>query len=424
MSNKNDIILKELFKVFTKKENNGFSFTRVSEWEQYRKFLTFLKLLSLEENKIKRKLEYMRYHFESFTEAMDILVLLQKQNTPDYELFIKLLYEKLDEIQSNSCIEKYTLYYPINITTLKSKINEFRIGDIAINILSYLDAKNDIDDETLENEVFKPEGIDKTKHQYAKVTVWSRNVGYAQRKVTQYVNLLLCFISYSKKLKKTSTTFSGPSKPLIELELNYIFVFKNNAYYVHHHFEDTSRATEFYNLEDTDIENLNLMLTQFNGADRKIKEIINNSMNQYCLGLREKIISSSFLSFWTSLEILTLKEKSLPHNEVKNRLKSVIKMNDIHEYQIERLYKLRNKLVHTGNHFEITQFDRNLMKGYVEKLFEFFMFNFSKYSYSEIDASYEYLRQDVASLNELEESASLRERSLINKVIQLKTSSQ
>jgi hypothetical protein len=395
MSNENDIILKELFKVSAKKENNGFSFTSVSEYQKYVQFLTFLKLVSLEENNIKRKLECMRYHFESFTEAEDILVLLQKQNTPDYDLFIKRLCEKLDNIQSNSHTDKYALYYPINITALKSKINEFHIGNITINILNYLDIKNYIDDETLENQVFKAENFDKTKYQYAKVTVWSRNAGYAHQKVTQYVNLLLCFIAYSKTFIKTSVTVAGPPKQLFELKLNYIFIFKNNVYSLSHHFEDTSKATEFYDLEYHDINKLNLMLTQFNGANRKVQEIVNNSMNQYRLGLKEKIISSSFLSFWTSLEILTLKERSLSHNEVKKRLKSVIKMNDIHEYQIERLYKLRNKLVHTGSHSEITQFDRNLMKGYVEELFEFFMSNFSKHSYSEIDENYKYLQKDV-----------------------------
>lgn len=100
-------------------------------------------------------------------------------------------------------------------------------------------------------------------------------------------------------------------------------------------------------------------------------------------------------------------------------------MNDIHEYQIERLYKLRNNLVHTGSYSEITQFDRNVMKGYVEKLFEFFMFHFSKHSYSEINMCYKYLQEDVTSLNELREDASLRvNKSLIDEMIRLKTPSQ
>lgn len=85
---------------------------------------------------------------------------------------------------------------------------------------------------------------------------------------------------------------------------------------------------------------------------------------------------------------------------------------DIHEYQIERLYTLRNKLVHTGNHSDISPHDRNLIKMYVEALFEFFMFNFSKYNYSEINMIYEFLPKDVNSLE--------KSKKFIDEVIRLK----
>ncbi len=157
--------------------------------------------------------------------------------------------------------------------------------------------------------MFKPKDIDKTKYQYAKVSVWSRNKEYAKRKATRYVNLLLDFISYDKTFKRPTNRLWGPSKPLFELELIYIFIFKNNVYSTNCYFEDTSIATEFYDLDDYNIKNLKLMLTQFNSAYLKTQDIINNSMKQYHLGLKEKVISSSFLSFWTSLEILTLKKR-------------------------------------------------------------------------------------------------------------------
>ncbi|MPN51607.1 hypothetical protein SDC9_199255 [bioreactor metagenome] len=155
------------------------------------------------------------------------------------------------------------------------------------------------------------------------------------------------------------------------------------------------------------------MISQFNKADVKIKEIIHDSMEQYHIGLKENSSSRSFLGFWTTLEILTLKNKDLSHFKVKERLKSVIKMNSIHEYQIERLYNLRNKLVHTGKDSEISQFDRNLMKSYVEVLFQYFMFNFSKYSYSEIGTIYDLLQKDISYLE--------KNKNLIDEVIALKS---
>lgn len=89
-------------------------------------------------------------------------------------------------------------------------------------------------------------------------------------------------------------------------------------------------------------------------------------------------------------------------------------MNEIHEYQIERLYSLRNKLVHTGDDSNISPFDRNLMKDYVEILFDFFISYFSKYSYSEIDLIYEFLQKDIDFLE--------KSKGLIDKVIALKSS--
>jgi len=224
---------------------------------------------------------------------------------------------------------------------------------------------------------------------------------------------MLYFISYSKTFRRRTFSLIGFSKPLIELKLNYIFVFEDDAYSECYYFEDTCEVNKYYDLEDSDIKNLNTMISQFNEADAKIKEIIHDSMEQYHLGLKEKTSSRSFLNFWTTLEILTLKNKDLSHFKVKERLKSIINMNDIHEYQIERLYNLRNNLIHNGRHSSISQFDRNLMKSYVELLFQFFMFNFSKHSYSEIEILYEFMQQDVNSLE--------KNKDLIDEIITLKS---
>jgi len=186
---------------------------------------------------------------------------------------------------------------------------------------------------------------------------------------------------------------------------------------------NTLDTDKFYDLADSDISNLNTLISIFNKAEKRIQKVIFDSMKQYNIGLNEKDTSKSFLSFWTSLEILALKNKNMSHLKVEERLKSVIKMNEIdesqieiNEYQTERLYNLRNKLVHTGSDSDISPFDRNLMKSYVEEFFEFFMFIFSKYSYSEIDLIYEYLQKDIDFLEKSKE--------LIDKVIALKSPKQ
>lgn len=418
MLNDQDIILKELFNVISLNDSPGMAVTGFNEIQKYHKFLLLLKSESLEEDVIKRKLEHMRYYFRFenepvFIEADDILIFLKQQQTPVYKLFIDLLYKKLDDMQRTLDIKNYVLYYPINVNKLKNEITEFQIEDIKISLLNYSDVKKHIDDQDLENKVFKVNHINKTRYRYAKVSIWSRNREYAQKKATRYVELMLFFISYSKTFRKTSFVPFGIPKPLTELKLNHIFVFEDDVYSAHYYFEDTSKVTKYYDLEDNDFENLNTMISQFNKADVKIKEIIHDSMEQYHIGLKENSSSRSFLGFWTTLEILTLKNKDLSHFKVKERLKSVIKMNSIHEYQIERLYNLRNKLVHTGKDSEISQFDRNLMKSYIEVLFQYFMFNFSKYSYSEIGTIYDLLQKDISYLE--------KNKNLIDEVIALKS---
>lgn len=429
MLNNHDIILKEFFKVCIINSSDRLSVIGVQEFARYNRFLTLLKLVILEEPKIQRKLEHMKYFLKYvnepeiqpvFIEADDIIISLKKQQKPDYELFVDLFYKKLDDMQRNSHVDKYTLYYPVNITTTKSEITEFHINGITITILNYSDIVNEIDNKKLENEFFKVKGIDETRYQYAKVSVWCRSEEYARQKATPYVNFIVWVISYSKALRNESYILLGFSKPLIRLDLNSVFIFKNGSYSIYHDLKDASNTSEFYELEDRDIENLNQILIQFSESNKKIQEIIYNSMKQYHLGLIEKNSSWSFLNFWTSLEILTLKDRNLSHLKVKERLKCILKMNDIHEYQIERLYNLRNNLVHNGNCSEITQFDRNLMKAYVEILFQFFMFNFSKHRYFEISTIYELLQKDIVFLEEANNSANSINLPLINEVVALK----
>lgn len=419
MINKRDIILRELFNIFEINDNDDIYFSGdFNKLNNYHHFLTLLRSEALEVDKIKRKLEYIRYYFEfpnepDFVESKKILVALKKQQTPSFELFIELLYDKIANYKNEFQVKKYVLYYPINISELKNEISEFKINDSVISLQNYLDVKSNLDKINFDENNIKIKKFDITKYRYAKVSVHCRNAEYAQQKATVCVGLLLYFLSYSKTFRKRQIWLWGFPEPLIELKLNYIFVFEEDNFYTGYHFPDTSDVNKFYDLENSDIKNINSMISQFNNANEKIKEIIHSSMNQYHIGLKEKSISKSFLSFWTSLEILTLKDKKLSHFMVKERLKSIINVNNIHEIQIERLYNLRNKLVHTGNSSEISPFDRNLIKMYVEALFEYFMFNFSKYSYKEIDIIYDFFQKDISSLE--------KSKMLIDEVVKLKS---
>ena len=61
------------------------------------------------------------------------------------------------------------------------------------------------------------------------------------------------------------------------------------------------------------------------------------------------------------------------NNPKYTKTQSYINGKFIEEHKIDRIYSLRNNLVHDGA-YNISQYDRNLLKIYVEVFIEFFIF--------------------------------------------------
>lgn len=377
------------------------------EHSEYERYLLLLMSELMLDSKVQSKLHNLRYYFTSENEGFfgselnSIFKEMKNESKNKYNEFMEKLDNLLDKIKQTSKPEKFELYYPINIKT-DEKIEPIKFRDVEIEIKSYEEVNGLLEDKSFK-EKFKFEKFTKSKYKYIKVILWARNKNFAEQIATKYATLLLGFIAYSQNYRNSPVTIIGIPHELTQLKLNYIFVFHNAVYVGHYYFEDKSDDKKIYDLSQADISNLNKFSKQFNKTDAKIQEVLFKTMNLYYSGLTEKRINYSFLNFWTALEIIALKKKGILHIEIIKRLKSIIvNLSPLEEHKIDRIYSLRNNLVHDGA-YNISQYDRNLLKVYIELFIEFFMFQLSDKNIQEIQTIFQFLQNDSPTLKKSKE---------------------
>lgn len=393
----------------------------VIQWQgfgssEYKRYLSLLVSELMLDKKVQSKLHKLRYGFTSEndvffgSELNSIFKEMKEEKKDNYSEFMTKLDSLLEKIKQDSKPEKFELYYPINIKT-DEKIDAIKFRDVEIEIKSYEEIKDLLEDEALK-EKFKFQKLTKSKYKYIKVILYARNKNFAEQTATKYANLILGFISYSQNYGNSSVTIIGIPKELTQLKANYIFVFKSDIFQGYYFFEDKSDDKKVYDLSKADISNLNKFVEKFNKADSKIQEILFKTINLYYSGLTEKRINYSFLNFWTALEIIALKKKGIPHFEIIKRLKSIlVNLKPLEEHKIDRIYSLRNNLIHDGA-YNISQYDRNLMKIYIEFFIEFFLSNLTDYNIQEIQTIFQFIQKDNTTLK--------NSKSLIDFVIKLR----
>lgn len=404
MTNLYDQILKKILDSMTiTKEGvvqwHGFEST------EYNRHLSLLISDLMLDNAFQSKLNNLRYYFNSEndvffgSELTSVFKEMKQESKFSFTDFKQKLDLLLNNIKKQSKPVKFELYYPLNIKT-DQKIDLIKFRDIRIEMNSYDDIKTLLEAEKLKEESFRFEKFTKSKYMYIKITLWSRNLNYAVEISTKYVNLILGFIAYAQNFRRAPITLMGVPKELTQLKLNYIFAFQGNVYLGHYFFDDKSDDRKVYDLKDSDISHLNESLKQFNLADKKLQEIIFKAISSYYLGLTESRINYSFLNFWTALEIVSLKKRSIRHIEIVKRLKSILlDLNVLEEHKIDKLYSIRNNLVHDGS-YNVSQYDRNLLKNYAESMIEFFMFQLIKFNSEEINTIFQFLQKDDKNLEQ------------------------
>lgn len=113
-----------------------------------------------------------------------------------------------------------------------------------------------------------------------------------------------------------------------------------------------------------------------------------NFMLKYTRALDENNLNNAFLALWSLLENLTASTGS--HDDVVKRTLFLYKDYQIHKQILEHLRSYRNKTIHTDNseseEIELLLFQ---LKGYVEKLIRFHLFN--KIGFASIEESATFL---------------------------------
>jgi hypothetical protein len=120
------------------------------------------------------------------------------------------------------------LYYPVNLK-IADDINPINFDDVEIKFVKYKDIKEKLADEKL-TQRFKFEKLNFPNYTYIQVTLRARNFKYAEDIATRYVHTILGLLAFSYQYKNTPETLIGVPKPLTEIKLTYIFVFKDSIF--------------------------------------------------------------------------------------------------------------------------------------------------------------------------------------------------
>jgi len=414
--NVKDELLKKILDSFTVKGNSivrglpqGFGFER-------NRAVLISELMS--DDNIKKRLNDMKYYCNSDDgifggdEVDKVLKKMKVKGEYEYKKFLNQLGDNLDKIKRDKIISNYDLYFPINMKSEKD-LEPIKFKDVVINIVNYEAIKRLF-------KVRKHSNLsrdvnfmrNKNSYMYIHVPIKARNIIYARDIATQYIRLVLGLIVYSQNYMRETITMMSFPKQLSELKLSYIFLDVNKELKKCGYFRDYSAFRKIYELNKIDITNLNNFIKCFNEAKKEIREIMFKATDSYYEGMVEARTSNSYLNLWTALEILCLKNKKVTEIEVIKRLKAIlIGLSKLEDYKIDRLYTLRNNLIHNAED-NITQYDKNLLKVYVEIMFKFFIFNLSKFDRNSISSIFGYLQKNSGRLKS--------EKKLIDYIIKLR----
>lgn len=419
MSDIKDKIIEEILDATTIDEKGNVTYGDQT-FHKYQYYFNLLKSELFHDEEFTRKMNSKRYYIPDLYETTffvshnmnSIFKQMKQDNKNSFNDFMGLLGKEMEDIEHNYIMSKFELYYPINISNFRNEIEKFRFRDIVVELLKDTDIDFIFKDSKIKNDI-EPNKFDPSKYHYIKVTLHGRNKFYAEAQATKYVQLILGFLSFSKTFGTDTYTFFGIPKPLIELELSYVFAFKDDKYLEYGYFKDENLDRISYEVTESDIKNFNNILSEFNKAkDETIKDIICDAISCHYEGLIEKNKKYSFLNFWKVIEILSVKDKELPHYKIADRVKSILFLSNIDSYAFDKLYTLRNEFIHSGNNVNISIVDRNLIKYFAERYTIFFLFKLSKLPLSNIKMQYPYFEYDEDHLEEIKKA--------IDSVIKLK----
>jgi hypothetical protein len=411
MADVRDEILKKILDSFVVREDGSINVEKGFECVRYTPIL-LSEVMS--NDKLNRRLNSLRYLFPTQDDMSALSSPLSKIfkemkegdkfTFSEFEKKVKLMLKDVE----NYKIEPYEIYYSLNLE-FEDKIETIKFKDVSIEIKDYEEIKEKIS-KILENEKVKNDlkfkSFKADKFKYAKVKIWARNVYYAEQVSTKYLELLLGFLVYLKNYQKVTYRLWGFPKERCKLELLCSFPFREETFLLPIYYKENLDSNEFEKINKSELESLNNLVKAFNSFSANRQDVVYKSVLLFYHGMTEKMLEYSFLNFWRSLEVIMLVSRNTPHADIVKILKFVIKnLTDFEKYEIDRLYALRNSLVH-GAECNILQEDINLLKLYAELMVNFFLFYLPpEYNVKEIKAIYKFFKEEDKQF--LEKSKSL-----------------
>jgi hypothetical protein len=367
----------------------------------------------LEKYNFQTKFERIRYKPDERAPALffaepynSVLRDLKKNNERSFSKFIEKLEDKIVEI-GNTLPQKFELYYPIPIRWSEPP-EEHILDDVNISFHNPDDicdilSNNHLNEQILrfmkENDCrFSPD-----RYRYLKVSIFARNVYYAQFHATRYVKLVAGLASFLSLMRRSQITVNRIPYPYLDLDVSLIFSFKSGKYQSLD-FVSTNLGKDQLELDHDQIVIVNQFLNDFNDCSPKIKNALISGFSALFSGLTENRSGYAFFNFWSAVEIFCLKDVSITETEIKKRLTlPPLNRNEIDRYKIERLYNIRNQIVHNAEYETVSEYDRNLMKYYADNFIEFFINRLMKVRADELRQIWQYLSDDEANLRKQKE---------------------
>ena len=331
-----------------------------------------------------------------------VFIEMKLEGDGNYEKFKSKVDKEISEIQEGENLKNYDFLYPIRLkfTTPPKAGNingvffEFKRNNENASIFSDKKLSNQLD---LFQRNYSTD-FSQDSFQYLKITLRARDLWYAERKATKLAQFVISVVSFIENYRRMKTSFPNPA--ISDLNIELIIAFCDNK------FErllanSLQIGKRHHQLSDEQIECINVNLEIFKTSHKSVRDIIRDGFISFHSGLNETRMGYAFLNFWTAAEILCLKNQNITEKEVIKRLMSpILNKDDITKHELERLYDLRNKIVHNAEYELATEFDRNIMKMYVEPFIDFFIDTLSKFPRSKIEKIYRYLPESDEILNE------------------------
>ena len=335
---------------------------------------------------------------------------------PFYEIFKELKIEgnisfekfkektdcQIEKIKTDVTPKKYRFLYPVRLE-YSSPPEKIESDGITVEFKIYDDIKEIFAEKKLSEELSEyltnySNSFTPSSYQYLEVSVYARNLWFAEKKATRLAQLTISIFAYIQNYGKMTRTFIGPSKEITNLDLEIIFAFSGEGF-EGFLFKTTKLGNKRHNFSTEQIGYVNDIIKVYKNSHSSIQDNIEDGFISFHSGLTESRSGYAFLNFWTAAEIFCLKNESVKESQIIKRLMSPMKeKSEIVKHELSRLYRIRNYIVHNADYSLATEYDRNLMQFYIEPFIAFFIQNLHNFHRIQIEKIFQYLDESDENL--------------------------